>query len=87
MNDSSFSEKWKSLSVRTKIMYILAILGFCCGWTLTFWGFLAPPTGKIDNTVLIVLGQSLGFCATAFGIGEFIPYAIKREMRKKSQEE
>ena len=71
-------KKWRELGIRTKLLYISAGIAFIGGWSLTFWGFNLPPKGKVDNTVIVVLGQAMTYAATAYGIGEYIQYSIAR---------
>lgn len=53
----------------TVIVRKLTILGsFIFGWGLTIAGFIVPPTGVIDNTVLVVLGQALTYVAVGVGL-------------------
>ena len=45
------------------------ILGcFILGWVMTIAGFIVPPLGVIDNSVLVVLGQSMTYCCVGLGL-------------------
>ena len=52
---------------------------FVVGVTLTFLGLFLPPTGVIDNTVLVAVGQFLTLCATGLGVKEYVHGQITRE--------
>ena len=47
------------------------LCSFFFGWILTFAGFCVPPTGVIDNTVLVVLGQALTYSAVGVGLKQY----------------
>ena len=51
---------------------------FVVGVTLTFLGLFLPPTGVIDNSVLIAAGQFLTLCATGLGVKEYVSGQIRR---------
>lgn len=71
-------EKWSELDIKSKFLYISCALAFILGWGLTIAGFIVPPLGEISNTVLVVLGQALTYCAAGFGIGQYIKYQIAK---------
>ena len=53
----------------TVIVRKITILGsFIFGWGLTIAGFIVPPLGVIDNTVLVVLGQALTYVSVGVGL-------------------
>ena len=63
--------KYKDLSFKDKAAYALAIAAFTLGWAITIAGFIVPPLGQIDSTVLWVLGQSLLFSGSVIGISQY----------------
>ncbi len=67
---------WKTLDVKTKIAYITAICAFFFGWGLTVAGFIIGA-GVISDSVLWVLGQSLVYAASVFGVGMYVTGAVK----------
>ena len=69
--------KWKELDIRTKIAYITAIGAFIFGWGLTIAGFCVPPVGAVTDSVLWILGQSLVYAASVFGVGMYVTGAVK----------
>lgn len=57
-----------------KDITIADIINFCCflvSIILAVVGFCLPPTGVIDNSVLVVIGE-LGFMCTVTKIPDFI---------------
>ena len=69
--------KWKELDARTKIAYITAIIAFVIGWGLTIAGFIVPPLGAVSDSVLWVLGQTLVYAASVFGVGMYTVGSVK----------
>lgn len=69
-------KEWKCLDIKTKIAYITAVAAFACGWGLTIAGFIIGA-GAISDSVLWVLGQSLVYAASVFGIGMYVTGAVK----------
>lgn len=59
---------------RIKNATIGDIINFCCfliSIILAVVGFILPPTGVIDNSVLLVIGE-LGFFSTVTKIPDFV---------------
>lgn len=76
-------QKWNSLDVKNRIAYISAITAFVIGWGLTIAGFIIGK-GTIHESVLWVLGQSLVYAASVFGVGMYVTSEVrhmKRDMR------
>lgn len=71
---------WSDLEVKTKIAYITAIIAFFLGWGLTVAGFIIGA-GVISDSVLWVLGQSLVYAASVFGVGMYVTGSV-RAMRQ-----
>lgn len=69
-------ESWSSLEVKTKIAYITAIVAFFLGWALTIAGFIIGA-GIISDSVLWVLGQSLVYAASVFGVGMYVTTSVR----------
>lgn len=63
--------KWKELGIKTKLTLLSGILAFFLGWTLTFCSFYVSTDGEVANSVLWVLGQSLVYTASVFGIAQY----------------
>lgn len=74
-------DKWSNLEIKTKIAYITAIVAFGIGWALTIAGFIVEPVGQIEESVLWVLGQSLVYSASVFGVAIYVTNSV-REMKK-----
>lgn len=71
-------ENWSSLNIKDKLAIITAIAAFIIGWGLSIAGFIVPPTGEVSNSVLFILGQSLVYAASVFGITAFFSNETKR---------
>lgn len=67
---------WKELDIKNKIAYGSAIAAFICGWGLTIAGFIVG-SGVISDSVLWVLGQSLVYAASVFGVGMYVSSEVK----------
>lgn len=59
---------FKDLPAKDKISYILCVVSFVCGTTLTFLGMFINPIGVIDGSVLTSLGIFLSFSGSLIGI-------------------
>lgn len=60
--------------MKPKILTIGDLINFCCfviSIALAIVGFILPPTGQIDNSVLICIGE-LGFFSTVTRIPDLI---------------
>ena len=64
MKDNNVKKFSNTVSVRNTTI----LASFIIGWAITIAGFIVPPLGVIDNSVLIVLGQSLTFVAAGLSI-------------------
>lgn len=64
--------------MRDIIIWIAAIIAFLTGIGLTIGGFLVPPQGEIDGSVLTALGEFLTFFGSVFGIGEYTKIQIEK---------
>ena len=81
--------RWKELDVKTKVAYISAIVAFVIGWGLTVAGFIVPPVGAVTESVLWILGQSLVYSASVFGVALYTTGAVKsmkREIREYQEQ-
>ena len=58
----------KKLSNASLVRNTTILASFIIGWAITIAGFIVPPLGVIDNSVLIVLGQSLTFVSAGLSI-------------------
>lgn len=71
-------ENWSSLNIKDKLAIITAIAAFIIGWGLSIAGFIVPPTGEVSSSVLFILGQSLVYAASVFGITAYFNTETKR---------
>lgn len=88
MKDKEFLH-WSQLDIKTKIAYITAIAAFTIGWGLTVAGFIIG-VGVVSDSVLWILGQSLVYSASVFGVGMYVTNEVvgmKRSIRKFMKEE
>lgn len=65
------NNNWSDLNIKEKIAIISAVLAFVAGWGLTIAGFVLPPLAEISDAVLWVLGQSLIYAASVFGVTSY----------------
>lgn len=78
-------EKWKDLNIKDRIAIVSAIVAFGVGWALTVAAFIVPPVGEISDSVLWVLGQSLVYAASVFGVASYFTaeaVRLRHDMRK-----
>lgn len=54
------------------IRNITILLSFFFGWVITFIGLFLPPKGEIDNSVVIIFGQSMAYCAVGVGLKDYV---------------
>lgn len=64
--------------IRTTIIYAAAVIAFLVGIGLCIAGFIVPPQGRIDGTVLTATGEFLTFFGSVFGIGEYSRIKIEQ---------
>ena len=62
---------FKELPIKDRVSYILCVLSFIAGTSLTFTGMFISPVGVIDSTVLTSLGVFLSFSGALIGINSF----------------
>lgn len=75
-------EEIKQINDTTWVRKTTIFTSFILGWALTIGGFLAPPLGVIDNSVLIVLGQTLTYTAVGVGLKEYADLTIAKLDKK-----
>lgn len=54
------------------------LLSFFFGWIITFIGLFLPPMGEIDNSVVIIFGQSMTYCAVGLGFKDYIDAKLQK---------
>lgn len=75
---------WKDLSIKEKLAMISACAAFCMGWTLTALASFVPLLIS-EQGILWILGQSLIYSASVFGISAYFrseTVQLKRDMDK-----
>ena len=63
--------------IDSKIQLICAVVLIALGAALLVAGFCVPPTGVIDNSVLVAFGEILTFVGSLFGIDYHYKYKKK----------
>lgn len=74
-------------ATRTTIIWTAAVIAFLVGIGLCIAGFIVPPQGTINGSVLTALGELLAFFSSIFGVSEFTKIQIakiREEARKKA---
>lgn len=71
---------------RDNVIVAVSIASFIVGVVLTFLGLFLPPTGKIDNSVLVAVGQFITLTAAGLGVKEYVDGSITR-LRMKTENE
>ena len=74
------------MKVKDIIVWVAAIIAFLTGIGLCIAGFIAPPEGEIDGSVLAATGEFLTFFGSVFGIGKYTEIQIEK-IKKKSDED
>jgi hypothetical protein len=67
---------------KMQIQLVVACLMIVVGAGLLIAGFLVPPLGIIDHSVLIAAGEILTFVGSLFGIDYNYKYKIFSESKK-----
>lgn len=75
---------WKDLNIKEKLAIGTAILAFILGWALSVAAFVVPPLGEISSGILWILGQSLLYAASVFGITGYFTAETVRMRRDMS---
>ena len=63
--------------IESKLQLLAAVVLILLGAGLLIAGFIVPPTGVIDNSVLIAFGEILTFVGSLFGIDYHYKYKNK----------
>lgn len=77
-NERILDMKWSEIDIKEKAAIITAIAAFVVGWGLTIAGFIVPPLGEIADSILWVLGQSLIYAASVFGLTSYFTSETRR---------
>ena len=64
-------------NIDSKAQLFCAVVLIILGAALLIAGFIVPPTGIIDNSVLIAFGEILTFVGSLFGIDYHYKYRSK----------
>ena len=52
---------------------------FVLGWIVTIIALFIPPQGIVDASVVVILGQSMTYCAAGLGIKDYVDYRTSRK--------
>lgn len=75
---------WKDLGIKEKLAMISACAAFCMGWALTALASFVPLLIS-EQGILWILGQSLIYSASVFGISAYFKsetVQLKKDMDK-----
>lgn len=72
--------------IKDSVIVAVSVVSFVVGVTLTFLGLFLPPTGVIDNSVLVAVGQFLTLAATGLGVKEYVDGSITRARMRRERE-
>jgi len=73
--------------IKDSVIVAVAVASFIVGVTLTFLGLFLPPTGVIDNSVLVAVGQFLTLAAGGLGVKEYVDGSITRARMKEGRDD
>lgn len=76
---------WKEISFKDKFGFIMSVCCLFIGTLLCFVGLLVPPTGIIDNSVLMGTGEFLSLCAVYSGLTTYTSVFSKKIDSKINQ--
>ena len=71
-------EGWTDLNIKDKAAIVTALAAFLFGWILSIAGFIVEPLGEVADSVLWILGQSLIYCASVFGLTTYFQSETRR---------
>lgn len=69
--------------IKDSVIIAVSVASFIVGVVLTFLGLFLPPTGIIDNSVLVAVGQFLTLAAAGLGVKEYVDGSITRLRMKQ----
>lgn len=69
-----------------EIKIICAVVVLLFGLTLLFFAFWVDPTGIIDNSVLIAVGETFTFAGSVFSIDTVYSSKFKKFMNNNKNE-
>ena len=72
--------------IKDSVIIAVSVASFIVGVVLTFLGLFLPPTGIIDNSVLVAVGQFLTLAAAGLGVKEYVDGSITRLRMKQERE-
>ena len=82
------NSKWSDLNIKDKFAIVSACVAFAAGWTLTLCAAFIPLLLS-EQGILWILGQSLVYSASVFGLGMYFKsetIQMKEDMRRYLKE-
>ena len=74
-------ERFSDLPIKDKYAYTAAFAALMVGFGLTIGGFIVPPLGAVDNSVLWILGQALTFAGAVFGLALYTKAEVRTQVQ------
>ena len=71
--------------VKEIIHYICAVSMLIFGCSVSLMGFCASPYGEVSDSVLWILGQSLIYSGSVFGVSLYVKSEIKKTLENGSK--
>lgn len=82
------AQKWKDLTYKDRLSYILCACAFGLSAVLLVAGMLIPPQGEVHASVITSVGMLLTFVGSIIGINQHYNVQldkIKKEINNKTQ--
>ena len=67
------------------IHYCCAVFMLVFGCSISVMGFFAVPVGEVDDSDLWIMGQSLIYSGSVFGISLYVKSEVKKVLRNESK--
>lgn len=67
------------------IHYCCAVFMLVFGCSISVMGFFAAPFGKVDGSVLWILGQCLIYSGSVFGVSLYVRSEVKKVLCNESK--
>ncbi len=79
------SNHWSEMTFQEKLRSFSIILALIFGWGITIAGFILPPEGVVDDSVLIILGQALTYVAVGVGLKDYVDSKLSSFKKKEEK--
>ena len=78
---------WSEMTFQEKLRSFSIIMALIFGWGITIAGFILPPSGIVDDSVLIILGQALTYVAVGVGLKDYVDSKFSSLSKKGKEKE